>query len=359
MLDFIPAVLLALDALVPEVWAAVFRESTSPKPILVGLSLEVLDRGIGDIGHISIPSFIWHAVAPDDTLEIASRQLRNIRGISSEGLVMARALVRDGVLAPCQAALPPNGWLFPVPKNSEKASMIVHLVEFNRQHYSKPPSFSLPVVEHLASLIQLHFLHESRGFFDLPLGADAYLNDPFLRALRSLKPSASPGDELLACHVDLKNAFWSLRLPEEFRQTFHVRRDMGRGAGAGGADGGVHCCGFQVQFVRVQESVGRAQTPPRCADVDECVVYPKGTTSPAKRARSAPRGGGVPHTVAWCRWCEPHGPADEAGWPPDDMGPRSACVCAPVRGCECVRNGQGSSFDGCYWVVRAVTPHFL
>ena len=118
----------------------------------------------------------------------------------------------------------------------------------------------------------------------------------------------------------------------------HVRRDMGRGAGAGGADGGVHCCGFQVQFVRVQESEGRAQTPPRCADVDECVVCPKGTTSPAKRARSAPRGGGVERTVARCRWCEPDGPVDEAGWPPDDMGPRSACVRAPVRGCECVHN---------------------
>ena len=24
--------------------------------------------------------------------------------------------------------------------------------------------------------------------------------------------------------------------------------------------------------------------------------------------------------------------------PPDDMGPRGACVRAPVRGCECVRN---------------------
>ena len=225
VLDFIPAVLLALDALIPEVWAAVFRESTSPKPILVGFSLEVLDRGIGDIGHINIPSFIWHAVAPDDTLEIAGRQLRDVRSISSEGLVMARALVRDGVLAPCHTDLPPNGWLFPVPKNSEKASMIVHLVEFNRQHSSKPPSFSLPVVEDLASLIQLHFMHEWRGFFDLPPGADAYLNDPFLRALRSLKLSASPGDKLLACHVDLKNAFWSLLLPVEFRQTFRVSID--------------------------------------------------------------------------------------------------------------------------------------
>ena len=113
---------------------------------------------------------------------------------------------------------------------------------------------------------------------------------------------------------------------------------MGRGAGVGGADGGVHFCGFEVQFVRVQESEGRAQTPPRCADVDKCVVCPKGTTSPAKRARNAPRGGGVPHTVARWRWSEPDGPADEAGWPPDDMGPRGACVRAPVRGCECVRN---------------------
>ena len=42
----------------------------------------------------------------------------------------------------------------------------------------------------------------------------------------------------------------------------HIRRDMGRGARAEGADGGVHCCGFQVQFVRVQESEGQAQTPP-------------------------------------------------------------------------------------------------
>ena len=42
----------------------------------------------------------------------------------------------------------------------------------------------------------------------------------------------------------------------------YVRRDMGRGAGAGGADGGVYCGGFEVHFVRVQESEGRAPTTP-------------------------------------------------------------------------------------------------
>ena len=63
----------------------------------------------------------------------------------------------------------------------------------------------------------------------------------------------------------------------------YVRRDMGRGASGGGSDGGVHCCKFQVQFVCLQESEGRAQTPPRCAHADEWVVCPKGTTSPARR----------------------------------------------------------------------------
>ena len=135
-----------------------FRESTSPKPILVGLSLDVLERGIGAMGNIRIPDFIWHAVAPDYVLLVSTRALPGIRNISPEGLVMARALVRDGILTRCPSNLPPNGWLFPVPKNSEKASMIVHLVQFNKQHANRPPSFTLSVVEDLAFLIELHYL---------------------------------------------------------------------------------------------------------------------------------------------------------------------------------------------------------
>ena len=36
---------------------------------------------------------------------------------------------------------------------------------------------------------------------------------------------AGTGEPLLACHVDLKNAFWSLRLPDEIKQTFRVNID--------------------------------------------------------------------------------------------------------------------------------------
>ena len=61
--------------------------------------------------------------------------------ISEEGLVMARALVQDGILSPCKGSGKPNGYLFPVPKNSTKASMIVHLVKFNKEHTHKTGQF--------------------------------------------------------------------------------------------------------------------------------------------------------------------------------------------------------------------------
>ena len=223
--DFLEAAVAALDRLEPDLWPVVFRESTSPKPILEELSPDVLERGIGAVGSIRIPDFIWHAVAPNDVLPVSTRALPGIRNISPEGLVMARALVRDGVLTRCPSNLPPNGWLFPVPKNSEKASMIVHLVQFNKQHANRPPSFTLPVVEDLAFLIELHYLRAGQGCLAFSEEVGRYLCDPFLRALDDLRLEAPEGAPLLACHVDLKNAFWSSRLPEAFKQAFRVSID--------------------------------------------------------------------------------------------------------------------------------------
>ena len=52
--------------------------------------------------------------------------------------------------------LEPNAYLFPIPKNAVKASMIVHLVRLNKCHCFELPRFSLPSVEGLAFLIQAH-----------------------------------------------------------------------------------------------------------------------------------------------------------------------------------------------------------
>ena len=52
-----------------------------------------------------------------------------------------------------------------------------------------------------------------------------HLNDPFLHELESLRLSPEPGAPLLACHIDLTNAFWSLTLPEPYKNSFRVRID--------------------------------------------------------------------------------------------------------------------------------------
>ena len=101
--------------------------------------------------------------------------------------------------------------------------MIVHLVRLNKCHRFRPPRFSLPSVEDLAFLIQAH----SMGLPRLSLGSHCldHLNDPVLRELESLRLSAEPAAPLLACHIDLTNAFWSLTLPEPYKNSFRVRID--------------------------------------------------------------------------------------------------------------------------------------
>ena len=77
----------------------------------------------------------------------------------------------------------------------------------------------------LPCLIELHFLQSQSGVFGFPAGLGSYLCDPFVSALRELSLDDALGEPLLVCHVDLKNAFWSLRLAEEFRNPFRVSVD--------------------------------------------------------------------------------------------------------------------------------------
>ena len=53
----------------------------------------------------------------------------------------------------------------------------------------------------------------------------SYLGDPFLRELDSLRVQASADEELVACHIDLTHAFWSLILPEALQGCFLVQID--------------------------------------------------------------------------------------------------------------------------------------
>ena len=110
------SLLTALDALQGDVWSCAVRDSTSPVTLLLGLNPVVLNKGIGAVGNIPNPGFIWDLLAPMDFSHVAARDLGTMPDISPEGLIMTIALVRDGVLKPCEkGGGGANGYLFPVP----------------------------------------------------------------------------------------------------------------------------------------------------------------------------------------------------------------------------------------------------
>ena len=208
MVDVDDQLIAALDSPRGDVWSCVLRDSTSPVTLLLSLDPSVLDRGLGPVGNIPIPEFLWDSLAPLDFQEVTARDLGEMPEISPEGLIMARALVRDRVLRQCAEGggpVGPNGYLFPIPKNAVKASMIVHLVRLNKCQRFGPPRFSLLSVEDLAFLIQAH----SMGLPKLSLGTPClgHLNDPFLRELDGLRLLAELGAPLLACHIALPTLF--------------------------------------------------------------------------------------------------------------------------------------------------------
>ena len=102
----------ALDALRGDAWSCVLKDSTSPVTLLLGLDSGVPNTGIGPAGNIPIPDFIWDLVAPLDFSHVAARDLGTMPDISPEVLIMARALVRDEVLKPCERRGGPNGFSF-------------------------------------------------------------------------------------------------------------------------------------------------------------------------------------------------------------------------------------------------------
>ena len=101
--------------------------------------------------------------------------------------------------------------------------MIVHLVRFNKHQQLKPHNFFLPSVEDLAFLVQVHSMPPPR--LSMSSAYMSYLNEPGLTELDSLRVQASVDEELVACHINLTNAFWSLIVPEPLQGRFRVQID--------------------------------------------------------------------------------------------------------------------------------------
>ena len=120
MVDVDAQLIAALDSLRGDVWSCVLRDSTSPITLLLSLRPSVLDRGLGPVGNIPIPEFLWDFLAPLDFQEVTARDLGEMPEISPEGLIMARALVRDRVLRQCaEGGWSPRAQRLPVPHPQE------------------------------------------------------------------------------------------------------------------------------------------------------------------------------------------------------------------------------------------------
>ena len=128
--NFLGLFCVAIDSFTVEVWACFLHDSTGPRLLLVGLTVDILGRGLGPVGCIHIPISIWQRLT--SFLGTSQGSFSRLRPASEEGNIMARALIGQGVLTPVREPnLGPHGSFFPVPKNREKACFIVNLVAFN------------------------------------------------------------------------------------------------------------------------------------------------------------------------------------------------------------------------------------
>ena len=87
MVDVDDQLIAALDSLRGDVWSCVLRDSGSPITLLLSLDPSVLDRGLGPVGNIPVPEFLWEFLAPLDFQEVTARDLGDMPEISPEGLL--------------------------------------------------------------------------------------------------------------------------------------------------------------------------------------------------------------------------------------------------------------------------------
>ena len=82
------------------------------------------------------------------------------------------------------------------------------------------------MVEDLTFLISVHRMRAAHGISSLARELLHYFDDTFLRAVEGLHLATGLDGPLVACDVDLINAFWSLYLPPQLRDLFRVTIDQ-------------------------------------------------------------------------------------------------------------------------------------
>ena len=89
--------------------------SSLPKMLVVNLTVEILERGIGQVGRIHVASYGWQRYAPKPLGSIGVVQFTEIRQASKEACMKLKVVVRQRVMHSFTGTgLGPNGSLLTI-----------------------------------------------------------------------------------------------------------------------------------------------------------------------------------------------------------------------------------------------------
>ena len=181
----------------PKAWDSLNHLSTSPKPKLARVTPKILWEGIKEVGCYQMTEREWDEIVPPRFLRFM--EFFDLREVpkGKPVLDMTDVIRGTGVLHDKDPSMTPTCFPFVISKISVKCSLILSCVGIHEGLPLKLPKFSLASWELIGRWMA----------------------------------EQDPSIELYGTHVDLSNAFWSLKLPREARRIFRSYTTQGGGGG--------------------------------------------------------------------------------------------------------------------------------
>ena len=167
------------------------------------VTAEMAARGVGEAGCVVVADSIWNRLVPRDLLQVYSAAQRE-RG--EETTAPAKRGPVDSMLKSLRVdtgglhvtSAPPTARMFLTYKNKLKCRAILDARRVNARDPRKPPKFRLPALESIR------------------------------RWMGDARRNRQGGGRVYLAKVDLQNAYWSIRLPPQWRRVFVVQGGSGR-----------------------------------------------------------------------------------------------------------------------------------
>ena len=181
----------AVRCVTPEASDSINHLSTSPKPKKASITPQVLQVGVGAVGCYRITDADWDEVVPPEFL-VFMQDFDPRNSVEGNGRARARiqgitdAIRETGVLHDEPTSLAPMCFLFVIPKNEIKCSLVLSCVGIHKGMCLKLPKFSLVSWEGIG------------------------------RCMAEQDPCV----ELYVTHTNLTNAYYSFLLPPKAQRVF-------------------------------------------------------------------------------------------------------------------------------------------